>query len=371
MKKARIFISYHPGSLVDFDHIRVTDNQTSLPLLIMCKHPYLTLEIISVYGDKFKSCVVLPDINYEKNIFFGFIKLTRYLREFKEKMNPFLDKVDSFEIISDCSAYLPVNAVISTLRKSPKFSRLVSIRFDYTFKRQTDSLKTFLVNFYVWSFGLLNIYVHKRFSYLYINEPNSAVITFKKQFSYSDKMKVNENNKKEIILIERPTINFNNKSRDMIVIFSDLNLLKAFKENLNKEEYENKLKVFFAALSKFYKGHRIIVKPHPQNKGRLMPGLGQIEHQSYTGSYTSQMFLELNALEVKACYSATSTALLYAAERGIPSYTFYKYLNFKNENLKLFFESVEVKNNYLLFNLRNINEIGVIDQGVCNTKDKN
>jgi hypothetical protein len=64
---------------------------------------------------------------------------------------------------------------------------------------------------------------------------------------------------------------------------------------------------------------------------------------------------------VKACYAAISTSVFYPASLGVPSYVFYKHLGIDLPYLSSIYENKKAGSIPLVFNLREIDEIGCID----------
>ena len=106
----------------------------------------------------------------------------------------------------------------------------------------------------------------------------------------------------------------------------------------------------------------LVCKTHPLDKGRSVDAIEHIPHELYNGCLSSEVYVEQNFDSIIACYSVSSTSLLYSASEGIPSYTLYKYLGFDADSvLHATFENEIIKTNPYLLNISNIEDIGKID----------
>lgn len=360
LKNAIIFISYHPGSLGDYDYFRTIDKGSSLHALIMCRHPYVTQEIIDLYSDKYDYVLILPDINYEKNIIRGFIEYFMFINKFCKWIRSILADIESFSVISDCSAYLPVNALISTLNKNNKFKKLISIREDYYVNTSVQIPTTLLTMFYTKVLNLYTVRAHKGLSYLYKNEPRDMIISLISPYERRIAPKQPLKNSAPSFYIVKPVLDRDISDKNIIVFYSDRELGE-YGSSLSSEEHKNRIRRFFVRLLKFYKNYKIICKPHPLDQGSVMDGMENVEYELYQGGLSSQMHLHININNIRACYSVASTSLLYSASLGIPSYTLYKYLEYNNAYPKIFFENNNMQHPPFLYHIKNLEEIGIID----------
>lgn len=358
-KRALIFILYHPATLTLYDQLCEVDLDRSLRILAICGHPHVNKEIIDHYRVKYDHIINLPHVKYEKNIFAGLLKYHNYMTIFKKEVHPILKNCTNFNVISDCSAYLPVNALISNLRKDRKFKNLISTQ-THDIHDKTCLLQTMHTLFYTFTLGLQHVYFDKTYSYLYYKEPYDKVIFLVSPYR---KFISNIYSKKTAIpfhLIHHAyKTSKNNDYRNIIIFYSDMNLQDF--HNLSNQEFEERFKNFLLALYEHYNNCRIICKPHPVDDGRLMNAFESIQYELYKGQLTSQVHLDLHLNHIKACYSITSTSLLYSAAMGIPSYTCYKYMDFNGSYPGSIFESEEVRQDPFIYNIQSLNEIGVID----------
>jgi len=345
---------------VDYDFFREIDKGRSLCILIMCQHPYVTQEIIDLYSEKYDDVIVLNDIQYAKNIIKGFSKYYKFLANFNKWINPILAHIDSFNIISDCSAYLPVNALICTLKKNKKCKKLISIREDYCVNTSIRIPSTLLTMLYTKVLGLYPVRAHKKLAYLYKKEPRDIIMKLISPYERRIDKKKPLNNSALSFYIVKPALERDISNTNIILFYSDRNLSE-YGSSLSSEEHKNRIRNFFVQLSKRYKNYKIICKPHPLDQGNVMDGMENVEYELYKGGLSSQMHLHININNIRACYSVASTSLLYSASLGISSYTLYKYLEYNNEYPKGFFESEKAKQSSFLYNINNLDEIGIID----------
>jgi len=360
LKNAIFFISYHPGSLVDYDCFRKIDNGRSLCVLIMCRHPYVTQEIIDLYSDKYDYVIILPDIHYEKNIIRGFIRYFIFINKFRKWFRSSISDIKNFSIISDCSAYLPVNALISTLKKNKKCKKLISLRADYYVKTSVRIPTTLLTMFYTKVLSLYPVRAHKVLSYKYKNEPRDMIVILISPYERRIDHKQPPNDSAPSFHVVKPVLEMDISKKNIIVFYSDRELSE-YGSSLSSEEHKNRIRRFFVQLSKFYRNYKVICKPHPLDQGNVMDGMENVEYELYKGGLSSQMHLNININNIRACYSVASTSLLYSAALGIPSYTLYKYLEYNNAYPKTFFENGNVQQAPFLYNIINLEEIGIID----------
>ncbi len=365
MKKALFFVSYHPGSLVELDYIRKLDRQSSphksLHVLIICSHPYVNSEIIELYSGEFDHAIVLPLVKYEMNLARGFSGLKKMLKIFHEKIEPILKNIDNFNIISDFSAYLPVNTVMTQLKRNKKCRRLISIRGDYRYKFEIDILKTLWMLFYTSFFRLSPVWRHRMFSCMYVREPYDKIILFKNRFARNPgEPKIGSESVPVYYVCPPPIEECSEKRRDIVIIYTDRDF-RAYSPDLTKEEYERKMRPFFSSLAQHYKEYNTICKPHPSDNDKVMPWFKEFGFEVYNGGLTTQMHLNENVSRVWACYSVSSTSLLYSASLGIPSYALYKYAGLNGKYPGEFFESDEARKNPFLYRIENEEQIGIID----------
>jgi hypothetical protein len=157
--------------------------------------------------------------------------------------------------------------------------------------------------------------------------------------------------------LERPDPN-----SGVVVFFSDRNI-DVYKTELSDEERHHRLEKFMLGLGKFYRSQIIVCKPHPLDKGVPIKEMELVDFQLCARSLLSQMYLQRNLEKVVACYSISSTSLLYSASIGIPSYSIFKYLGYSDDsNMKVFFNDASTKRSPFLYNLGAIDEIGRIDK---------
>lgn len=366
MRLAIIYISYHPGSLVDYECLKKRAGSDFISVLIMCRHSYVSQDIIEMYSGKFDYFILLPDVNYRVNIIRGFLEFSKYMKEFKRGVNKILESIDAFQIVSDYSAYLPVNYILSFLTRQEKCDQLISTRDYYSFDIKIDRKKQMCVWIYTFSFGLYPVKATAEGHYFYIKDFFDTVVKFESRFI--KKQKIGEINKgrKPIYRIFRSEIEQVVGEKDTIIVFTASNL-RRLGCSLSQLEYEACLAKFISALADYYKGSKILCKPHPTELGQIMQGFEGIKYEIYDKRITSEMFIEQNATRIKACYTHMSTSVLYPSKQGIPSYTFYKYLKLENKYLTEWFETEEAQQNPFLYNITTIDEIGCIDS--VNIKD--
>jgi hypothetical protein len=351
-----LFVSYHPGSLNTYNLIRENYIGRLNSVLLLIKHPYVNADIIEFCNSKFDNVILLPDLSYDPNFFRGFRKLICFLKYFQLHTKEILEGTHGrFFVVSDFSAYLPVNAVLSRLRRSHSCGKAISIREDYTYRVQIDFLKSFFITMYVLFFRLSPVLFDSRIHYRYLKEPLREVLRIYNP-NFQEKKEIGRTKFLPSFLKTERRI----EDQKTIIIYGDTTVYEAYGSRFSIQEYSEQLKLFFAALYQHYDEFRFVYKPHPQDQ-QLMSELEGIPVEVYRGGLTSQLHLDEIYQEVRACYSVASTSLLYSSFREIPSYTFYNYLGFENEYPRVYFENDETMKNPFLVNIVRLDQIGGID----------
>jgi len=361
MAEATIFIAYHPQYLVDYINLCKIDGGRSLHILIICKHNYLSDAIVDEYSGKFDHIIILPDIDYDKNIFAGFLSFRKFKREYSAALEPLLRRVDSYRVISCCSAWLPVNALLTALCRNPKFQSLFTVCEHIASRGEINYLRTLITFIYALILGLRLTYSDRIHGYLYKTNSWNGALRFIGPYEEITDNAANDK-KIKICYIRRPARPKRQDVRTgMVVFYSDRNL-DAYKSSLSQEDRRCRLEQFISRLGEFYSSHTIVCKPHPLDKGMPIEEMRLANFQPCEQPLLTQMHLQLNIEQVVACYSISSTSLLYSASIGIPSYSLFKYLGYgEDANLKIFFDSPKAQQNRYLYNLNALEEIGRID----------
>lgn len=365
MKRTLIFLLYHPATLSEFRYIKDLDGGKSDYILICCGHPYFNEEILSLCLKEFTQVLCLPEIVYDRNLFKGFNRYFKFKKIFNKNIHPIIEALDGFYVFSDGSAYLPVNVLITRLKRYKNCRGLVYIRDDHTYKKEVDILKTIHALFYTCFLRLHGVYFHKTMFFLYLRESHDKVIRILGPFQ---KNVLNVANNRFVF---RKSLEKRTGNKNVIIIYTDTMI--DYDRNISEKEYKEKLEKFFLRMAEHYNGYRIICKPHPMDAGKLMRGTENIEHETYRGVLNTQLFLDEIFEKVKACYSVSSFSCMEASNRGIPSYTLYKYLGFNGDYPKVFFEEWDGGGGPYLHHIESLDEIGIIDNleieqdqsGVC------
>ena len=359
--KGIIFIAYHPQYLVDYVNLCEIDGVRSLHILIICRHTYLSDAIIEEYSKKFDHTIILPDVNYDKNIFTGFSLFRKFKSDYEVALKPILNDISSYRVVSCCSAWLPVNALLTALCHDSKFEALFTVCEHIASRGKINYLRSAIVLIYVLMFGLRFAYSDKILGYLYKINPWDGVLRF--IGSYEKIVDSSANGKEvKICYIRRPAKSKRQDMRTGLVIFYSDRNLDAYKSSFSKEDRSHKLEQFILRLGKFYDSYDIVCKPHPLDKGVPVEEMKLVNFQLCDQSLITNMHLQLNIDRIVACYSVASTSLIYSASIGIPSYSIFKYLGYgEDENLNIFFDSVKARQNPFLYNLSTLEEIGKID----------
>lgn len=359
MSKALIYILFHPAVLVKYDVIRREGEKDIVHIMVVCEHPYSNRKNIDMYSKGFNHIVYLPCISYEANIFRGAMAYFRFLKKIQTELTPILENVKSYSVVSDFSAFLPVNALLSKLKKNDKFNKLITLCEDYVFEIKPDILRTAMTMLYTLLLGLQPAYYHKVYFYTYFEKFHDKIIQVISPFEKRIAV-VKDSNPLSVYSIIRPVPERCTATKDTIIFYSDTGVRK-FGCGLSNEEYSERLEMFFKRLSAHYHGHNIICKPHPLDIGKPMIEMGNIKYVLCEDRLISQVHLDMNFQKVKACYSVASTSLLYSASLGIPSYTLYKYLGFNERYPTEFFKTNNDVTTPFLYEINSLDEIGIID----------
>lgn len=365
MKKAIVFVTYHPGALYRCEHIGSMCKDKFTSILIACWHPYSNSDIIGHYAGKFDHVIMLPDLKYELNVVRMGSKIKQFIVDFKRQLDIVLSGIDSFYIVSNSSAYLPVNILLSRLRRNTKCAGSIKATDDadrvVVDVRDVDVLRTAYYLLCSMIFGMYPVYHHKKLYFLYFRDPVDKVLMYKSPYVPKRGSMRRGDGKKPVYDMPEPAGRRSDRKKETVIIYGDTNVYGEPGTDLPREVYNERLSRFFRALAKYYSGCRLIYKPHPLDNGKIMPGLEGVGIELYEGRLISQLHLDMNSDDVRACYSVASTSLLYSASRGVPSYAFYGFVGYKREYPRVFFENEDMKANPFLYTISRCEEIGAID----------
>lgn len=359
MSKALIYILYHPGALVNYNLIRNKEKNDLIHILLICDHPYTDKESIDVYLKGFTNIIHLPDIDYDNNIYRGLKKCAAFLKKARAELAVILKNVKSFNVISEFSAQLPVNTLLSELKNDPRFNKSISVSKEYVFELKPDILKSVKTVFYTLLLRLYPVYYHKTLACMYFKKIHDKNIQVVSLFG-KDVPEAKKYDTRSLYSIIRPPLETSAEEKNTVIFYSDMSV-QEYGCELSPEAYKDKLGKFFKRLSAHYEGYNIVCKTHPLDGEKVMWGMEAIKYELYKGKLISQMHLDINARKVKACYSVASTSLWYPASLGIPSYTIYKYLGFKGKYPEEFFKADNIATTPFSYNISLLDEIGAID----------
>lgn len=363
MNKATVFISYHPQYLPDYVNLCRLDGNRSRHILALCRHTYLTQAIIEEYSPKFDAVVLLPDIGYDKNIPAGFMACAAFGHTLRTDLAKALEGIDSFNVISCCSAWLTVNAILSHLRRRAGFRALFTICEHIASRGGESHLRTMLASIYTAAFGLMPVYVDKIHGFFYKKNPWGCVLKFTGPYEEPDAPGAKAGVAVRVRRQARPPAV--GRPAGMVIFYSD-RWLDQFKSKLLPEERHRLMQEFVRRLGERYKDQEIICSPHPLDKGVPIEEMSLVKHGISDQSLMAQMYLQKNLRRVIACYSVSSSALLYSSSIGVPSYSLYKYLGYGgDEHLQILFENAGARKRPYLFNISELGEVGAVDDFVA------
>jgi len=359
MRKAIVYILYHPAALASYDLIRSKQENSVIHILVVCNHVYCDKESIDAYSSRFTHTICLQDIDYDSNMVTGMRRYYAFIKKARLELARALKDCGSFSVISDLSAYLPVNALLSELKKDRRFNTLISISEKYVFEFKPDLIRSIKAILYTFFLRLTPVYCHQAFGYMYFKRMDDKIIRVISPFSAQTPETFKGGNQFSYCIV-RPAVERISGGKDTVIFYSDMQV-REYGCELTTEIYKEKLTCFFKQLAAHYSGHTIVCKPHPLDGRKVMPGLEIISFELYEGSRISQMHLDALLGKVKACYSVASTSLLYSASLGIPSYTLFNYLQFKGKYPGEFFNAGNGATTPFSYNIRSLEEIGAID----------
>lgn len=370
--KAKLFISHHPSNLILFKNmaeiVRKYDKESKI-ILFKVNHVYFDKFDDEPYKKFFDEIVEFDFINYEKNFLIGYWKIFSFKKQLNKMTNGLLKNFRTIDLFLTDSAWLPVNVLLCNLSKQKNIKNITKIFMvePESSQTKTDKIKTFLANLYPLPFKSYKIKVistlgGKFMDFVYNdNIPGNMV----KIISPVKKESIGKN----VLPYLVNSTNFSKSQKDMVVIFGDASIFKFYAEYLPEYKiFVKKLTAFFKALEDKYSDYKLYYKPHPAEKGEIMPGVNIKKYSLLDNSINAETILDIYNQKIKAVYSFSSTSVATASFFGIPSYTFYKYLS-NNAGVKRFnsmFEKNNIKSKFL-FNLFDLEEIGRID----NLKSRN
>ncbi|MBT3981947.1 MAG: hypothetical protein HOE90_11370 [Bacteriovoracaceae bacterium] len=348
-----VTILYHPGSITEYLTIINDIKKDEKSILVLCEHDYTTDEIKNHLLSLFDDIVVLSNINYDYRIPLGIIRIRQHQAKLKKLFDTY--PVKKIKIITDISAYLPVNTALSYFMKNFEVQEIFSVKANLKHEYKPDFKKTFFASIYSKLCGLLKAQYFEKLGYIYTNEIDCKVVKILPFFS----LPIAKSDKKIFFKKKNLYQLGDMEKKDTILIFSDKDLSPY--DPPEDKIYHKKLGEFYREIQKKYPNASILCKPHPADGMEGMEGMQCLKYDFYQKEITSQLAIDELHSRLIACYSPASTSLIYSSSVGIPSYTFYKFLNLKASILAEYFENDLQKENPCLINIERLEQIGSID----------
>ncbi|MFH1401638.1 MAG: hypothetical protein ABIG40_01615 [Parcubacteria group bacterium] len=373
--KVKLFICHHPGSLLLYKNliqiIRKYDKDTKI-ILFKVNHPYFRGFNFGYYGKYFDEIREFHFIDYQKNFLKGFWKILIFQKKLKMAISNLLLNFEKIDLFLDDSAYLPINIFLYNLSKQKNIKNIIKFRMtdpELSYVK-TDKLKTFLCNLYSFPFGHYKIKAistlgGKFLNYIYVDKIPGIV------FKIGSPILSEENNlehKGKNILPYPVSVEGSEGSsaakKDMIIVLGKKSVFNDLSEYLpDYKIYVKKLTVLFDAIGDKYLDCELYYKPHPVDKGQIMPGIDTKKYNLFDDSVNTQILIDKYRTRIKAIYAFSSSSLMSGSFFGISSYSFYRYLcnQAGTERFNSYFNQNNLKSRFL-YHISDLEEIGKIDK---------
>lgn len=343
MKKIVFFCIYHPESLFYYRLYidQKIDKKTTQPIFLWCKHPYTLDSDIKCYSAQYEEGIFFNDITYSKNLIKGILSGVLFIQKLNRFLNQFKGATD-VHIISDLSAFLPMNIFLSTLKKqfpSATLSSGQSLGFEY------DTILvglTCLTRVYTKLFSLSDVVMDSVFYFVYKTRPRYQLIRFRS----AKKAK----KKSDLVL---PFFH-RQEGQSKVVIFGSLNYDYKFYRG-TKKEFESRLAMCMAQLRNKFSGKELLFKPHPKEVEDYTDMMDALGICSYESSMLTQLFLLKEGAHIHSCFSIVSSSLILAVKMGIPSYTLFDVItSYQSDFISTLYS--EIKNDLLFKRVSNLDQ---------------
>lgn len=375
IKKAKLFVCHHPaGLLLHKNLIRIIKKYDSESKIILFKinHPYFAKLNFEPYKKYFDEIREFDFIHYKKNLLLSYWEIFNFQKKLKRTISNLLTDFEKIDLFLDFSAYLPINILLYNLSKQKNIkniNKFTSADLECS-QIKTNKIRTFLCHLYSLPF--------KCFKVRAINTPEGKFIDFVynsntlgvivKIVSPISRLESKSSSNKEKIL-PYPIISKHSSTlkKDMVIIFGNAIIHPTYSECLpSYRTFVEKLTAFFKAIENKYPNCKLYYKPHPVDKGKLMPGINTAKYNFFDDTINAQAIFDRYHGRIKAVYSFASTTSTTGSFLGLPSYTFYRYLCNpkkidKADNIfNTIFNQDNIKSEFL-FHIGDLNEIGKID----------
>ncbi|MDD5491140.1 MAG: hypothetical protein PHV60_00465 [bacterium] len=325
----KIFYCQHPASIIFFKNlagiIREKDRQCRI-ILVLSAHPYFQTFNLKPYVQSFNEIVKLDYVSYRKNIAAGILaawSLRKRIRQLTQSWSLLYFRIDLF--LMD-SAWLPANLFLYYFAYFNRKAHIV--RFFVSLPQKTErtsSARNFLISWYHIFCGGYKVKTiispAGKFLDLYYQQPvpgekiiiiapgSSSMVSGYESMSYPAPRSVSK------------------QVKDMVIVFGDATLFDFYSAYLpTEQECRERLKLLFSSLESHYVGGRLFYKPHPGDKGKLMPGPEYSHYQVFTKDMNAETIIDQYQEHILAVYSFASTSSVAASFYRIPAYTYYRYL---------------------------------------------
>jgi len=365
MKKAKLFICHHPGGLLlykNFTRILRKYDKNSKIILFKVNHPYFLKFNFSPFRKYFDEIIEFDFIDYKKNFFLGYWEIFKFQKKFKRVTINLLRSFERIDLFLETSAWLPINILLYNLSKEKNIKNIIRLTGSESsstrVQMKTDKLKTLLCALYSLPFKAYRIKLlttpgRTSSDFVYRDNVPGTEVQLVSPIAYKKK----ENTLPYPVILK----NSLTVKKDMVIIFGDGNLYHSASEYLpDYQTYAQKLKTLFKAIENKYLDCKLYYKPHPGDRGQLMPGINPQRYKLFDNTTNAQTLLDIYHHKIKAVYTFSSSSITYSSFFGIPAYTFYRYLSNPAgiERLNSYFLS---QNNKFIFHLSKLKEIGKID----------
>lgn len=369
---AKLFICSHPDSLVLYKNliqiIRRYDKDIKI-VLLKVNHPYFLKFDFEPYRKYFDEIIEFDFIHYEKNFLAGIQKALAFQKKLKRVKFALLANFETIDLFLYNSTWLPLNTLLYNLSKQKNIKNIIKLilRESEGSGTKINKIKTLMCALYSLPLKCYKVKVMETLGGKFAG------------FVYTDKtpgifVKLVSPMKKVVSIFDQgeekflpyPVISNSTGAKvkkDIVIIFGDADIFQDYSEYLPSFQiFVEKLTAFFAAIENKYPNCKLYYKPHPVDKGQIMPGINVPRYDLLDNTTNAERLFDTYHKRIKAVYSFSSTSAIIGSFFGIPSYTFYRYLcnpsGLKKFDISFNQENLESK---FLFHISNLKEIGKID----------
>jgi len=331
-------------------------------ILFKVNHPYFSKFNFEPYKKYFDKIIEFDFITYRKNFIKGVFEALIFQRKLKKVIPNFLRNFQEIDLFLEKSAWLPVNILLNHLSREKNIKNIIKFTLAIQNSSQTkiDGMKTILCNLYSLPFKCYKIKVLTSLAGKFVDFDYSCDTPGKLIKIVSP---IRET--KKIDILSYPIVSEYSGAikKDVVIIFGDETIFNFYSEYLpDYETFIEKLTTFFKTIENKYSDCKLYYKPHPGDKGKLLPGIDSLKYNFFDNTINAQTLLDFYCQRIKAVYTFSSSSAIFSSFFGIPSYTFYRYVcnQVGIEKFDKIFNQDNLKSKFL-YHISKLNEVGKID----------